>query len=57
VAQWVFEHHQLAGAGTDALPDARALHLPLATAGGAVGVLGIRAERIEQLAPPFSDNC
>ena len=52
VAQWVFEHHQLAGAGTDTLPDALALYLPLATPSGAVGVIGIRAERIDQLLAP-----
>lgn len=52
VAQWVFEHDQLAGAGTDTLPDSLALYLPLATPGGTVGVLGVRAERIELLLAP-----
>jgi two-component system sensor histidine kinase KdpD len=52
VAQWVFEHSQLAGAGTDTLPDALALYLPLASPSGAVGVIGIRAEQIEQLLGP-----
>jgi two-component system sensor histidine kinase KdpD len=52
VAQWVFEHHQLAGQGTGTLPDALALYLPLTTPSGAVGVLGIRAERDDQLLAP-----
>jgi len=42
VAQWVFEHSRAAGAGTDTLPDARALYVPLASPTGAVGVIGIR---------------
>ena len=52
VSQWVFEHHRLAGKGTDTLPDALALYLPLATPGGAVGVIGIRAERDDPLLAP-----
>jgi two-component system sensor histidine kinase KdpD len=52
VAQWVFEHRQLAGKGTDTLPDALALYLPLATPSGVVGVTGIRAERDDQLLAP-----
>jgi two-component system sensor histidine kinase KdpD len=52
VAQWVFEHGQLAGAGTDTLPDAHALYLPLATPGGAIGAIGIRAERMDLLLAP-----
>jgi two-component system sensor histidine kinase KdpD len=42
VAQWVFDHGQLAGAGTDTLPDAHALYLPLGGSQGAVGVLALR---------------
>ncbi len=49
VAQWAFEHNQLAGAGTDTLPDALALYLPLASPSGAVGVIAVRAERIDSL--------
>jgi two-component system sensor histidine kinase KdpD len=52
VAQWVFEHHQLAGKGTDTLPDALALYLPLTTPSGAVGVVGVRAERDDPLLAP-----
>ena len=42
VAQWVFEHGQLAGAGTDTLPDAHALYVPLVSPQGSVGVLALR---------------
>jgi two-component system sensor histidine kinase KdpD len=52
VAQWVFEHNQLAGKGADTLHDALALYVPLATPSGTVGAVGIRAERIDQLLAP-----
>jgi two-component system sensor histidine kinase KdpD len=42
VARWVFDHGKLAGAGTDTLPSAKALYLPLVGPEGPVGVLGIR---------------
>ena len=41
VAQWVFEHREVAGLGTATLPGARALCVPLAGPRGAVGVLAI----------------
>jgi two-component system sensor histidine kinase KdpD len=41
VAQWVFDHRQRAGIGTDTLPGAMALYLPLFTSSRTVGVLGI----------------
>jgi two-component system sensor histidine kinase KdpD len=41
VAQWTFDHRQQAGFGTDTLPGATALYLPLATSTRTVGVLGI----------------
>ncbi|MCU0224817.1 MAG: sensor histidine kinase KdpD [Acidobacteria bacterium] len=43
VATWAFQHAQRAGWGTDTLPGAAAVHLPLATARGAVGVLALLA--------------
>jgi two-component system sensor histidine kinase KdpD len=43
VAQWVFDHRQRAGAGTDTLPSASGLYVPLAASSGVVGVLGVRA--------------
>ena len=42
VAAWVFGRGRPAGAGTDTLPAAQGLYLPLATATGIVGVLGVR---------------
>jgi two-component system sensor histidine kinase KdpD len=41
VAQWTFDHRQQAGRGTDTLPGAKALYLPLITSSRTVGVLGI----------------
>jgi two-component system sensor histidine kinase KdpD len=41
VAQWVFDHRQRAGLGTDTLPGAMAMYLPLATSMRTVGVLGV----------------
>ncbi len=41
VAQWVYEHRQPAGLGSDTLPGAKALYLPLVASGGAIGVVGI----------------
>jgi two-component system sensor histidine kinase KdpD len=41
VAQWVSDHRQRAGIGTDTLPGAMALYLPLFTSSRTVGVLGI----------------
>ena len=41
VAQWVFDHGQRAGLGTDTLPAAPAVYLPLRGARCALGVLGV----------------
>ena len=41
VAQWVFDHRQRAGLGTDTLPAAKALHLPLLTSTKTIGTIGI----------------
>ena len=42
VAAWVFQHDTQAGQFTDNLPLSEALYLPLATAGGVLGVIGVR---------------
>jgi two-component system sensor histidine kinase KdpD len=42
VARWTFEHRQLAGLGTNTLPGARGLYLPLVASRAPVGVLGVR---------------
>ena len=41
VAQWVYEHGENAGLGTDTLPAAAALYVPLKASGRAVGVVGV----------------
>jgi two-component system sensor histidine kinase KdpD len=41
VAQWAYDHRERAGLGTDTLPGAKALYLPLIAASRTVGVLGI----------------
>jgi len=42
VASWAFEHGQSAGWGTDTLQAANVRYLPLRTAHGVVGVLGVK---------------
>src|SRR6185436_7797893 len=42
VAAWVFEHGRSAGAGTDTLPAAQGLYLPLVASSGSIGVIGLR---------------
>lgn len=42
VAQWVFEHGERAGLGSDTLPGASALYLPLVGSKGSIGVLAVR---------------
>jgi len=51
VAQWVMEHAQLAGLGTDTLPSCRWLFAPLSISGKAVGVLGLRPLGLRTLPP------
>ncbi len=41
VAEWVADHGQPAGRGTDTLPSARLLYVPLLSPRGTVGVLGV----------------
>lgn len=41
VAIWAFEHKQPAGRGTDTLPAAQVRYLPLVTARGVIGVMGV----------------
>ncbi len=42
VADWVFGHGQVAGRGTDTLPNSAMRYLPLKTTHGVVGVLGVK---------------
>jgi two-component system sensor histidine kinase KdpD len=51
-AAWVFENGRLAGNGTDVLPGAPALYLPMVTAQGTMGVLAVESPAGEALAYP-----
>lgn len=52
VAQWVFDNRQTAGRGTDTLPGAKALYLPMIASFGAVGVIGVLPETPERVFDP-----
>jgi len=52
VAQWVIEHNQIAGAGTDTLPNAIALFLPLTASQQTVGAVGVRVAESDRLLEP-----
>jgi two-component system, OmpR family, sensor histidine kinase KdpD len=52
VARWAFQHGRLAGHGTDTLPGAEALFIPLVGSAGHLGAFGIAlAERAEPPTP------
>ncbi len=51
-AQWVYDHSQVAGRGTDTLPSAQSFYLPLLSPNGPVGVLAIRHPDATQLRMP-----
>jgi two-component system sensor histidine kinase KdpD len=44
VAQWAFDHGRMAGLGTDTLPGASALYIPLHGTESVLGVLGVRPD-------------
>jgi two-component system sensor histidine kinase KdpD len=44
VAQWAFDHGRMAGLGTDTLPGASALYVPLHGTESVLGVLGVRPD-------------
>ncbi len=52
VAQWVFDHHERAGLGTDTLPGASALYMPLVGSAGAIGVVAVRPTDASRLLDP-----
>ncbi len=52
VAQWVFDHGQMAGATTNTLPFAKGLYLPLQSTRGVSGVLGVFAADVPKLSDP-----
>ncbi len=52
VAQWVFEHNERAGLGTDTLAGASALYLPLIGSSGSIGVVAVRPIEPSRLLDP-----
>jgi two-component system sensor histidine kinase KdpD len=50
-AQWCWDHNHAAGRGSDTLPGARRLFLPMTTASGKLGVVGITRAREGVLLP------
>ncbi len=51
-ARWVIEHDQMAGAGTDTLPSAAALFLPLTASQQTVGALAVHGDPLRRLLEP-----
>jgi two-component system sensor histidine kinase KdpD len=51
-AEWAFSHRSVCGRGTDHLPDARGLYVPLQTAQAVRGVLGVRVDDPARLLLP-----
>jgi two-component system sensor histidine kinase KdpD len=52
VAQWVFDHGQMAGQGTDTLPGASAVFFPMSGFRGVIGVLALRAANLRRVFLP-----
>ncbi len=56
VAEWAFENSRKAGLGTDTLPGASALYLPVTGSRGALGVLAVRPDAaLQPLSPDHLD--
>ncbi|MDB6057242.1 MAG: two-component system sensor histidine kinase KdpD [Verrucomicrobiales bacterium] len=55
VATWAWRHRQPSGKGTDTLPSANGLHLPLAAGERAMGVLSLRFHEKNPLPPAHRD--
>jgi two-component system sensor histidine kinase KdpD len=53
VARWVLEHADPAGMGTDTLPGADALYLPIMASGRAFGVLRVQAREASRARDPI----
>lgn len=52
ISQWVFDHKEPAGPGTNTLSGSDSLYLPLLGSHGAVGVLAVRSSRPAELLDP-----
>jgi two-component system sensor histidine kinase KdpD len=55
-AQWVLDHDEPAGQGTNTLPSAEALYIPMATPNGVVGVLAVQAENANEPRSPDAQH-
>ncbi|WP_437221887.1 DUF4118 domain-containing protein [Planctomicrobium sp. SH661] len=51
-AQWVIDHDQIAGAGTDTLPNALAVFFPMIGSQRSLGAVGIRTSEMQTLLEP-----
>ncbi|MBI1324701.1 DUF4118 domain-containing protein [bacterium] len=54
VAQWVIDHDHIAGAGTDTLPNAVALFVPLSATQATIGAIALRVPDFDRLLDPDS---
>jgi two-component system sensor histidine kinase KdpD len=52
VANWVADHEQVAGEGTDTLPNATALFAPLIGSQRTIGAVGVKPNDLERFADP-----
>ncbi|HJR78050.1 MAG TPA: sensor histidine kinase KdpD [Nitrospiraceae bacterium] len=52
ISQWVFDHKEPAGHGTNTLPGSDSLYLPLIGSRGPVGVLGVQSSKPDLLVGP-----
>jgi two-component system sensor histidine kinase KdpD len=52
VAHWAYDLGQIAGLGTDTLPGAEAIYVPLLSSGSPVGALGVKPSHPEKLLIP-----
>jgi two-component system sensor histidine kinase KdpD len=51
-AKWAWDHNRVAGRGSDTLPGAKRLFLPMTTARGTIGVVGIDSDKPGPLLTP-----
>ena len=56
-AKWAWENDRAAGRGSDTLPGAKRLFLPMHTGRGAVGVMGIDSDKPGPLLTPDQRRC
>ncbi|HEX3050468.1 MAG TPA: sensor histidine kinase KdpD [Aggregatilineaceae bacterium] len=52
VAEWVYEHGQIAGQGTDTLPGSHGIYLPLKGSQNSIGVIGLYPNDAQRLQAP-----